>query len=195
VHLRRLTSVTLVSALLGLLACETSTPSDPDAAARADAPRADAPRADAPGLDAPSADDAFTPTADAPGADAPSTGERVGVFVAQGYAGRVSVSCDDGRTWTFDREDALTDEMGMPLPPVARCFDGVDCDHHPGRAKGIVFHHGWFVRTNGWGPQQERHHVGRDPRGHDLRRHRDEQRWRERGRRAPGRAHATTQRG
>jgi hypothetical protein len=76
----------------------------------------------------------------------------VGVFVAQGYAGRVSVSCDDGRTWSFDREDALADESGLPLPPVDRCFDGVDCDHHPGRAKGIVFHHGWFVRTNGWGP-------------------------------------------
>jgi hypothetical protein len=42
--------------------------------------------------------------------------------------------------------------MGAPLPPIERCFDGVDCDHHPGRAKGIVFHHGWFVRTNGWGP-------------------------------------------
>jgi hypothetical protein len=157
VHLRRLSSVTLVSALLGLLACETATPSTPDAALGADATHADAthadtPHADASGLDAPRADDAFVPTTDAPGDDPPPPDPRVGVFVAQGYAGRVSVSCDDGRTWSFDREDALADESGLPLPPVDRCFDGVDCDHHPGRAKGIVFPHGWFVRTNGWGP-------------------------------------------
>jgi hypothetical protein len=48
--------------------------------------------------------------------------------------------------------DTFTDESGMALPPVDRCFDGVDCDHHPGRAKGIAFGHGWFFRTTGWGP-------------------------------------------
>ncbi|GAB4203105.1 MAG: hypothetical protein OHK0013_16920 [Sandaracinaceae bacterium] len=96
-------------------------------------------------------EDAQTPTHDAAGVDA-SSADRAGVFVAQGYAGRIAVSCDDGLTWRFDREDSLTDPSGAPLPPVERCFDGVDCDHHPGRAKGVVFHHGWFVRTNGWGP-------------------------------------------
>lgn len=144
-HRRRLIALSLASSLLGLLACEGSVSStDPDAGRDARASSAE----DAPGTDAPSA------TIDAVASEDPDAfvEGRVGVFVAQGYAGRVSVSCDDGRTWQFDREDALTDEMGMPLPEVERCFEGVDCDHHPGRAKGIVFHHGWFVRTNGWGP-------------------------------------------
>lgn len=146
VHRRRLSALSLASSLLGLLACEGSvSTTDPDAAT----PDTRASTHDA----ADTTSDGSTPidATSVEGPDAHVEG-RVGVFVAQGYAGRVSVSCDDGRTWAHDREDALTDEMGMPLPEVARCFDGVDCDHHPGRAKGIVFHHGWFVRTNGWGP-------------------------------------------
>lgn len=144
-HRRRLLGLSLTTSLLGVLACEGSLGTD-DAAVR----DTRTPSADTPGA---TAHDAWSDE-DAPSMEGPDAHVegRVGVFVAQGYAGRVSVSCDDGRTWQHDREDALTDEMGMPLPEVERCFDGVDCDHHPGRAKGIVFHHGWFVRTNGWGP-------------------------------------------
>jgi hypothetical protein len=78
--------------------------------------------------------------------DAGDVGGRVPVFVAQGYAGRTAVSCDDGRTWVADRsmDDAL------------RCFqDGLDCDHHPGRAKGIAFGRTHFVATFGWGSPGE----------------------------------------
>ncbi len=145
-HPRRLIALSVCASLLGLLACEGTVSTDPDAAVR---------DTRGPGPDGivvvPDGGAGEVDAATAGGPDAFVEG-RVGVFVAQGYAGRVSVSCDDGLTWQFDREDALTDEMGTPLPEVARCFDGVDCDHHPGRAKGIVFHHGWFVRTNGWGP-------------------------------------------
>lgn len=143
VHSRHLTSLALAAGLVGLLACEGTNSEDTDAALTFDA--------SAPPLDGPTGVVDALGSADAPSSDAP-TRERRGVFVAQGYAGRVSVSCDDGQSWEFDREDALTDESGTPLPAVERCFDGVDCDHHPGRAKGVVFHHGWFVRTNGWGP-------------------------------------------
>lgn len=65
---------------------------------------------------------------------------RVGVFVAQGYVGRTTISCDDGRSWIANEsmDDAL------------RC-GSVDCDHHPGRAMGVVHDEGGFVAAWGWG--------------------------------------------
>lgn len=76
--------------------------------------------------------------------DAGEAGEaRVGVFVAQGHAGRTTISCDDGRSWIHDR--SLDDSIV--------CFsDGFDCDHHPGSAKGVTYGRGWFFATYGWGP-------------------------------------------
>lgn len=139
------------SALLVLFACETTDPEARDAETIDAAPSGTMRDGESVVGDEVSSPDASR-IDEARGLDAAPEPSRVGVFVAQGYAGRIAVSCDDGRSWRFDREDALTDAMGEPLPPVERCFSGVDCDHHPGRAKGIVFHRGWFVRTNGWGP-------------------------------------------
>lgn len=67
----------------------------------------------------------------------------VGVFVAQGHAGRTTVSCDDGHSWIANQS----------MDDGIRCFsDGFDCDHHPGSAKGLTFGRGWFFATYGWGP-------------------------------------------
>lgn len=106
-----------------------------DASARGDARSAsDATTADAAASD----DDAATPDLDA------GTGGLVPIFVAQGYAGRTTISCDDGRSWVANQ--SLDDSI--------RCFatGGPDCDHHPGRAKGVVYSRGYFVATYGWGP-------------------------------------------
>jgi len=77
-----------------------------------------------------------------PGDAGPPHDGRIAAFVAHGYAGRTTISCDDGRTWVADQSD----------DDSIRCFDGVDCDHHPGRAKGIVYDGEYFVATYGWGP-------------------------------------------
>src|SRR5262245_52167588 len=79
-------------------------------------------------------------TRDASAADGGDNG-LVPVFVAQGHVGRTTISCDDGRTWVGNRSD----------DDSIRCFSGVDCDHHPGAAHGVVFGHGWFFATFGWG--------------------------------------------
>jgi len=48
------------------------------------------------------------------------------VFVAQGHAGRTTVSCDDGNTWVANRSD--NDSIV--------CFtNGVDCDHQSGAGR------------------------------------------------------------
>lgn len=71
----------------------------------------------------------------------------VPVLVAQGHNGRITVSCDDGRTWVANRsrDDAL------------RCFtddaDGgfIDCDHNAWAGRGLASGGGVFVATWGWG--------------------------------------------
>jgi hypothetical protein len=64
------------------------------------------------------------------------------MFVASGHMGRTTISCDDGRTWVADRS----------FDDAARCFTGgLDCDHHPGAAKGIAYGDGFFFTTHGWG--------------------------------------------
>lgn len=69
-------------------------------------------------------------------------GALVPVFVAQGYMGRTTISCDDGRTWIADRSDDA----------ALRCFSGgIDCDHNGGRAMGVTIADGWIVATWGWG--------------------------------------------
>lgn len=140
--MRRLRSsaLALFSALasLGALACEGAATGDPPDAART--PRdaaADPADARAPTGDGGAGGDAGDPPGDDAGPSA------VPILVAQGYAGRTTISCDDGRTWIEDRS----------LDDAIRCFapGGPDCDHHAGRAKGIVYSHGWFVATWGWG--------------------------------------------
>lgn len=132
------------------LACEGSLDTDvegDDAEVAADAGTA---REDDAGTDLdassePATDAGSAGTSDGGGGavDAGGGDELVPVFVAQGYAGRTTISCDDGRTWVADR--SLDDSL--------RCFQGdLDCDHHPGRAKGVVYTKGWFVATYGWGP-------------------------------------------
>ncbi len=67
---------------------------------------------------------------------------RVGVFVAQGYVGRTTISCDDGRTWVANRSD----------DDALRCFaGGLDCDHNGGRAMGVSAIDGVIFASWGWG--------------------------------------------
>ncbi len=110
---------------------------DADAATALDA----APATDANPAPPPLDDDAGAAPDDAAAPPLDAGSARIGVFVAQGYAGRSVRSCDDGRSWIDDQsmDDAL------------RCFEGTDCDHHPGRAMGIVHAGGRFVATFGWG--------------------------------------------
>ena len=131
-----------------LIACEATVQSTTDAAVF---PGVDARvSADAPGLDAPGLD---APGADARLPDAPSGPATVGVFVASGHVGRTLVSCDDGRSWNHDQTEAFVDAMGAPYPTITRCYDtGMDCDHHPGSTKGVIYAQSWFFRTTGWGP-------------------------------------------
>jgi len=69
------------------------------------------------------------------------------LFVAVGYGGRTTVSCDDGRSWTADRSDMPDLRCSGPLP------DGgsMDCDHDPGAGRGLAAGDGWFVANFGWG--------------------------------------------
>ena len=108
------------------------------------------PRTDA-GLDSPTTPDAFVGVdtrdafdpADAQLADRDVTADShdaavftgtTPMFVAQGFVGRTTISCDDGRTWVADHSD---DE-------AMRCFSatpGSDCDHNGQRAMGLVCSH------------------------------------------------------
>lgn len=79
---------------------------------------------------------------DATSADSGVANGRVGVFVAQGYVGRTTISCDDGRTWVANRSDN----------DALRCFaGGVDCDHNGGRAMGVAAIDGAIFASWGWG--------------------------------------------
>ncbi|MFO0563158.1 MAG: hypothetical protein U0269_34370 [Polyangiales bacterium] len=91
--------------------------------------------------DAASTSDGMVASDSAAGGDA-AGGALVPVFVAQGHLGRVTVSCDDGRTWVANRS---TDD-------AARCFTGgLDCDHNPNAGRGLAYGNGYFVATFGWG--------------------------------------------
>lgn len=143
---------TSLSVSTSLLACE-GTLAGLDGGPRADAgARADAPRADAPGLDAFGLDASGLGSSDS-GADVGGAPSTVGVFVASGHVGRTLVSCDDGRSWSHDQTESFVNEMGVAYPPVTRCYQsGMDCDHHPGSTKGVIYARSWFFRSTGWGP-------------------------------------------
>lgn len=131
----------LLAVLLSACGSGEATPVDDDAGAEA---------GDDAGLDGASdvgggadagADAATDAPVDATPEVAPPAG-TVPAFVAQGHAGRTTVSCDDGRTWVGDRSDA----------PTLRCFEGGnDCDHDPGAGRGLGYGGGHFVATFGWG--------------------------------------------
>jgi hypothetical protein len=65
----------------------------------------------------------------------------VGVFVAQGYEGRITRSCDDGRTFPYDH--SADDQF--------RCFSDAEhnCDDSEVAGRGLAFGAGSFVAT--WG--------------------------------------------
>jgi hypothetical protein len=76
------------------------------------------------------------------------------VFVAQGHHGRISVSCDDGRSFTFHRSEAEDYRYFADSEH--------DCDHSPHAGRGIAYGSGSFVTTWGWG------HPGRLRRSADA---------------------------
>lgn len=134
-----------------LFACETHSMEGLDVGVPLDAPRLDASR-DVPFEDASLLDAHDThdhdggfdvgPEIEDAGRvhDARTQPERVPVFVAQGYVGRTTISCDDGRSWIADQS----------MDESVRC-NRVDCDHHPGRGMGILFSGEHFIATYGWG--------------------------------------------
>lgn len=128
-------------ALVVLAAC--GAPADTDAGR-------DPPTIDAAGVDAPALDAPLPPRTDAPAPPA----EGVPLFVAIGKFGRITTSCDDGRTWSFDRSD----------DDLATCL-GIDCDHHPGSSTGLTFGGGFFFASFGWGDHPSR--VFRSANGRD----------------------------
>ncbi len=70
-------------------------------------------------------------------------------FVAIGYAGRTTVSCDDGLSWVGNQseDDQMVCFTTAPLPDGGSS----DCDHHYRPGRGIAAGNGWFVATFGWG--------------------------------------------
>lgn len=89
------------------------------------------------------------------------------IIVAQGYMGRSTISCDDGKTWIADRSWVTEgDEMVCGSRAPQRCGGtclfkttsggcttdvGCDCGHSPGFGKGVAFGNGLLVATYGWG--------------------------------------------
>jgi hypothetical protein len=69
--------------------------------------------------------------------------EPIGVFVAQGHEGRITRSCDDGRTFPYNHSE----------DDAFRCFVDAehDCDHSEFAGRGLAFGQGSFVATWGWG--------------------------------------------
>ncbi len=86
----------------------------------------------------PPAPDAATPDGIAPTAHP--------TFVAIGYEGRTTVSCDDGKTWVANQSDDEKGDGGK-----VRCFSPLDCDHDGKAGRGVAFGNGWFVADFGWG--------------------------------------------
>lgn len=81
------------------------------------------------------------PLAGAPTPSQPTTTTTVPIFLAIGYEGRTTISCDDGATWTANRSD----------DDALRCFDPTDCDHDGKAGRGVAFLNGFFVANFGWG--------------------------------------------
>lgn len=76
------------------------------------------------------------------GADDKST--LPSILVLQGQLGTLMVSCDDGRTFPFYRDDGVDYDCGS-VP------EGGNCDHTTGSAKGLAAGDGVFLANFGWG--------------------------------------------
>ncbi len=108
-----------------------------------------------------------TPTI-TPTPTATSIPTKVPVLIAQGHAGRLIMSCDDGRTWIHNSDQAVS--------PAVRCWNtarittgaGIevngctenpqnpndtcdDCVHQNWAGRGLTYGNGVFVATWGWG--------------------------------------------
>ncbi|MFO0728247.1 MAG: hypothetical protein U1E65_30985 [Myxococcota bacterium] len=121
----------------GMDAAEAAEAGAPDLGSAVDA----GPNLDAePSVDLGSPVDAGSPTDAGSPEDA---GRTVGMFVGIGYAGRTTISCDDGQHWVANRSD---DEN-------LRCFSSTttDCDHSSGAGRGVGWSNGWFIASFGWG--------------------------------------------
>lgn len=99
----------------------------------------------------PGSDGGVTPGNDGgvtPGSDGAVEAGPNGIetFVAIGYEGRTTVSCDDGKTWIANQADDEKGDAGK-----VRCFSPLDCDHDGKAGRGIAFANGWFVADFGWG--------------------------------------------
>ncbi len=93
---------------------------------------------------------------------------RVPMFIGQGDMGRITISCDDGRTWKINHSwdtdgDPMVCGRQQPMRCGGECWwlqgrDGscvhstsCDCGHHPGFGKGVAFGNDTVVATWGWG--------------------------------------------
>ena len=84
----------------------------------------------------------MSPDAGTPGMADAGTRAPVEVLIAQGRFGRTTMSCDDGRTWRFERDEANG----------ATCNDmNVDCFHNQWSSMGTVHTGTAVVATWGWG--------------------------------------------
>lgn len=91
--------------------------------------------------------------------------DKVPMFVAQGSAGRTTVSCDDGHTWVGDHSwDIDADPLMCGMAQSAVCYGATCsylvndecvqmecCNDSPDVAKGVIWGDGQFVATWGWG--------------------------------------------
>lgn len=75
----------------------------------------------------------------------PPRPDGVPMFVAIGKIGRITTSCDGGKTWVANRSDDDT----------ASCV-GIDCDHHAGSSTGLTFGGGYIFASFGWGDHPAR---------------------------------------
>ncbi len=92
---------------------------------------------------------------------------RRSIIVAQGYLGRTTISCDDGKSWVANRSwDTEGDEMVCGHKEAMRC-DGscwqkstnggctfqqsCDCGHGAVVGKGLAYGNSTFVANYGWG--------------------------------------------
>ncbi len=101
--------------------------------------------------------------------DAALQSQPVGVFMAQGYLGRTTFSCDDGKTWVGNRSwDVEGDPIMCSMVQNGVCDTGMgasmcsytisgSCQQRscgndtPDVPKGVVYGNGEFVATWGWG--------------------------------------------
>jgi hypothetical protein len=92
--------------------------------------------------------------AGSPGADMTQVfPSGVPTFFAIGKFARITSSCDDAQTWSFNQSDN----------DGASCV-GIDCDHHPGSATGVTVGDGYFFASFGWGDHPSRIFRSKDGR-------------------------------